>query len=126
MSKRYRNLKIEKQGNVMIVYIHPKCTTCKNAMKFLQSRQCVVKDITTTPPSRAELERMLKFYNGNIRKLFNTSGQLYRELGLATKTLSDDEALQMLSENGMLVKRPFLIGGDIGLVGFNEAAWKTL
>ncbi len=109
----------------MIVYIHPKCTTCKKALQFLQSRSCVVKDITVTPPTRAELEQMLKLYGGNVKKLFNTSGIQYRELGLSEKLkdMSVNEALELLSGNGMLVKRPFLIDKDIGLVGFNEKDW---
>lgn len=112
-----------------IIYVHPKCSTCKNALQFLKSRlkddQYTVKDITTTPPSHAELEQMLYAYNGDIKKLFNTSGMHYRELGLSDKlpTVSEKEALNLLSENGMLVKRPFFLGKGIALVGFKEAAW---
>lgn len=113
----------------MIVYIHPKCTTCKKALEFLKSHfkddHYNLKDITTTPPSRTELEQMLLAYNGDVKKLFNTSGMQYRELALTDrlKTMSENDALELLSQNGMLVKRPFLIGDNIGLVGFNEATW---
>lgn len=115
----------------MIVYVYPKCSTCQKALRFLESRldksEFIVKDIVATPPSIAELKILLKVQNGNIKKLFNTSGQLYRELGLSDKlqTLSEHEALKILSENGMLVKRPFLLGKDIGLLGFKESIWEA-
>jgi Spx/MgsR family transcriptional regulator len=116
----------------MIVYIHPKCTTCKNAVKFLQlhfkENQYTLVDITKTPPTHAELEQMLHWYKGDVKKLFNTSGIQYRELRLSEKlkNMSVKEALQLLSGNGMLVKRPFLLAKGIGLVGFNETAWEKL
>ena len=115
----------------MRAYLHPKCSTCKNALKFLQTHfkknQYELVDITKRPPSQAELKKMLKFYDGNIKKLFNTSGQLYRQLNLTEKLkiMSNEDALLLLANNGMLVKRPFLVGKEFGLVGFNEAAWKT-
>lgn len=116
----------------MIVYTHPKCTTCKRAVDFLKchfkENQYKLVDITKTPPSLTELKKMLEFYDGNIKKLFNTSGQLYRELNLTEKlkTMSDEDAIQLLANNGMLVKRPFLIGKDFGLVGFNEVVWEKI
>lgn len=71
---------------------------------------------------------MLKFQDGEVRKLFNTSGIQYRELGLAKKlpNLSTKEALSLLDGNGMLIKRPFLLGDGVGLVGFKEDKWKSL
>lgn len=71
---------------------------------------------------------MLSFYDGDLRKLFNTSGTLYKELQLKQKLpfLSKKEAFDLLTKNGMLVKRPFLIDKKIGVVGFNEAKWKEL
>ena len=68
---------------------------------------------------------MLSFQEGNIKKLFNSSGQLYREMQLTEKlkTLSEEEALTLLSLHGMLVKRPFLLGESFGLTGFKEAEW---
>ena len=93
----------------------------------MERKKIVVKrkEITETPPSIAELKRMLGFLNGNIKKLFNTSGIQYRALGMSEKlgTMSEKEALTLLSQNGMLVKRPFLIADDIGLVGFKEIEW---
>jgi arsenate reductase-like glutaredoxin family protein len=84
-----------------------------------------VKEITTTPPTVEELQQMLNFKNGNLKKLFNTSGQLYREMQLNEKlqNMHLNDALKLLSEHGMLVKRPFVIGKNIGLTGFKEAEW---
>jgi arsenate reductase len=109
------------------VYIYSKCSTCRNAMRFLQAHgiNADIKEITVTPPSPEELMRMLDYQHGNIRKLFNTSGNLYRELDLASKldTYPLQEALELLSTHGMLVKRPFLLGPDVGLLGFKETQW---
>ncbi len=83
------------------------------------------KEITETPPTVAELQAMLDFMQGNLKKLFNSSGQLYRELHLTEKlkSMTQTDALTLLSQNGMLVKRPFLLGNDFGLIGFSEAEW---
>lgn len=69
---------------------------------------------------------MLGFYDGDVRKLFNTSGMQYRELELAKKLpeMPLEKAIDLLSTNGMLVKRPFLLKSDLGLLGFKEASWK--
>jgi arsenate reductase len=71
---------------------------------------------------------MLAFQQGNLRRLFNSSGIEYRALGLAAKLpgLSDNEALKLLAGNGRLVKRPFVLGPDFGLVGFDEAKWAAV
>jgi arsenate reductase-like glutaredoxin family protein len=71
---------------------------------------------------------MLEFQKGNLKKLFNTSGQLYREMQLTEKLnhMSQDEALKLLTQHGMLVKRPFLIGKHFGFTGFNEAEWSKI
>lgn len=109
-------------------YQYPKCSTCKRAVAFLKQQgvQFLDIDISQSPPSVAELKQMLKAYDGNLRKLFNTSGIQYRELGLKDKLadMSEQEALQMLSSNGKLVKRPFLLDGSKGAVGFVETEWK--
>lgn len=83
--------------------------------------------IREQPPTRAELKAMLRANEGNLRKLFNTAGKDYREQGLGAKlpSLSEEEALGLLHGNGNLVKRPFAIGDDIHLVGFNELAWQN-
>lgn len=111
----------------MILYIYSKCSTCQAALRFLEQNKVSFKrkEITDTPPTIQELLAMLKFMNGNLKKLFNTSGQLYREMQMSEKlkTMSELEALTILTQHGMLVKRPFLIANDFGLVGFNEADW---
>lgn len=111
----------------MKVYLYHKCSTCKNALKFLTQNhlKASVIEITEQPPSLIELHAMLGFQDGQLRKLFNTSGQLYREMGLSEKLdqMPLEKALELLHRNGMLVKRPFLIAKDFGLVGFNEQKW---
>jgi arsenate reductase (glutaredoxin) len=111
------------------VYQYSKCSTCVKAMQFLKAKKIDFEsiEITEQPPSVSELKQMLKIYDGDLKKLFNTSGIQYRELDLAKKlpTMSESEALKLLSTNGKLVKRPFLLVGDKGLVGFREEAWKT-
>lgn len=110
-----------------IVYVHNKCTTCQSALRFLENKDIpvIIKDITKEPPSIKELEKMLAFQNGNIKKLLNTSGQLYREMELSNKleNMPLNEVLTLLSKHGMLVKRPFLLGDDFGLTGFKESDW---
>ena len=83
--------------------------------------------IREKPPSTSELKRALGDLDGEIRKLFNTSGQDYRSLNLKEKlpTLSEQEALDLLSSNGNLIKRPFLISKGSILVGFKEDLWKS-
>ena len=96
-------------------------------MKWLRERGVSFeeKPIYEQPPTIAELERMLAFQGGNLRKLFNTSGIQYRERNLAVvlPTLDQAEALALLASDGRLVKRPFLLGAKVGLVGFDAAAW---
>ena len=110
------------------LYSYKKCSTCIKAQKFLanQNESVDVVDIVENPPSKKELETMLDCYDGELKKLFNTSGQMYRELGIKDKwpTMKKAEAIRLLSENGKLVKRPFIISGKKGLVGFKEEDWK--
>ena len=118
---------IQKKRLIMIVYVYLKCSTCQKALTFLQQKNVnfTCKEITETPPSLAELQTMLKYVQGNVKKLFNVSGQLYREMQLAEKLqkMSEIEALALLSQHGMLVKRPFLLSEDFGWVGFREEEW---
>ncbi len=112
------------------VYSYKKCSTCVKALKFLDENnvKAEVIDITEQPPSKQELETMLKNYDGELRKLFNTSGVAYRENNLKEKlpTMTKAQALSMLSKNGKLVKRPFVLKGQKGLVGFKENEWSQL
>lgn len=112
------------------VYIYQKCSTCRDALKWLDAHGIKhdVKAIRETPPTKAELKVALDSFNGDLRKIFNTSGIDYRALGLKDRlpNMSVNEALEMLSTHGNLVKRPFLIGDGVALVGFKEPAWKSV
>ena len=113
------------------IYSYKNCSTCKNALKYLVKRslKTAVLDITETPPKKSELKAMLDVYEGDIKKLFNTSGQIYREMGLTDKLadMSATDAIELLSKNGKLIKRPFLMNGSEPLaVGFKEDEWKKV
>jgi len=113
------------------VYAYQGCSTCKNAVKWLKGQGIEYQElaIRETPPSVAELRAMLKA-KGELRLLFNTSGQDYRALGMKDKlpTMTEDKAIKLLSSNGNLVKRPFVIdeAAGIHLVGFKEAEWQAV
>ncbi len=113
---------------VLKLYEYANCSTCKKAFKFLVNRRFAVErvDIFQNPPSKAELAQMLKFQEGNIRKLFNTMGHVYQESGLKDKLpqMSEKEALDLLASNGRLIKRPFLLLEKTGLVGFHASEWE--
>jgi len=109
------------------VYHYPKCSTCQKALKWLEARgiEYAEEDIKAKPPTKAELKTMLTAYDGELRRLFNTSGMDYRALGLKDQLpgMSEKEAFDLLRGNGMLVKRPFVLGDGVGLVGFREKEW---
>jgi len=112
----------------MKLYQYPKCSTCRKAVKFLTEKSIDFTsiDITEQPPTVDELNAMLASYDGEIRKLFNTSGVQYRELNMKEKlpTMSAEQAVELLSGNGKLIKRPFLLNDSgQGIVGFKEADW---
>jgi arsenate reductase len=111
------------------IYTYKNCSTCKNATKWLTSQGLEFDEraIRDTPPTKRELETMLNVYEGEIRKLFNTSGMDYRSLGLKDKlpSLNKKDAIQLLTDNGNLVKRPFLLSNTIKAVGFREVDWAT-
>lgn len=112
------------------VYAYTGCGTCRTALKFLQNRNIphTVLPIREEPPTLAELTLVLGLMKGNLRKLFNTSGQDYQAMGLAAKLprMTVQEALKLLAANGRLVKRPFVVGNGTGTVGFDEAGWSAL
>ena len=112
------------------IYEYSKCSTCRNALKFLDRKDIDYEKIpiVETPPTRAELRKMLVSLGGNVKKLFNTSGELYREMNLSAKidSMTETEALDLLASNGKLIKRPFVLTGDIGLVGFKEEDWEKV
>lgn len=112
----------------MLLFIqYPKCTTCQKAKKFLDDNKIkyIDRNIVTDNPTKEDLEKFIKIGNLDIKKLFNTSGMKYRELGLKDKlkTMSDDEKLEILATDGMLVKRPLLVGDDFVLTGFKQELW---
>ncbi len=108
------------------VYTYAKCSTCRKAVKFLRDHQIKFEEvpIRETPPSLTELKAMLE--GRSLKALFNTSGLDYKALGLSAKLpeMSQAEAMDLLAKNGNLVKRPFAIGKDVRLVGFDEEAWE--
>jgi arsenate reductase len=114
---------------VLTVYAYEKCSTCRKALGWLRDQgiTCTIKPIREQPPSAAELTRMLKAQGGALRSLFNTSGADYRALGLGAKLpgLTTAEAISLLAGNGNLVKRPFVVGPGVHLVGFDAARWKS-
>ena len=112
------------------VYLYNRCGTCVKAVKFLEANNIAFESIPVReqPPLKDEVIKMLDIYDGNIKKLFNTSGQDYRAQGLGKKLpdMDQETQIQFLIENGNLVKRPFVLTADSGIVGFKEEAWKEL
>ena len=112
------------------IYTLSNCDTCRSATKWLRSRDVAFEEIAIreTPPKVAELRSALAAYNGDLRRLFNTAGRDYRGQRLAEKlpNMTTPTALTLLAGNGNLVKRPFLIGEGVALVGFNEKTWETV
>lgn len=110
------------------VYNYAKCDTCRKAVRFLHAHAVTFREIPIreTPPTPTELRSMWKARDGETRRLFNTSGRDYKEQGLAEKLprLTAEEALAVLAGNGNLIKRPFVIGDGVHLVGFDETVWR--
>ena len=113
----------------MIFICYPKCTTCQKARKWLDENQIAYtfRDIKTENPSYEELAAWYKRSGLPLKKFFNTSGLLYKSMGLKDKLpgMSEEEMLRLLATDGMLVKRPLLVGDDFVLVGFKEAEWES-
>ena len=112
------------------VYEYKNCATCRKALRYLSSRGLDFSTIPIReqPPTKTELKKMLKWYGGKTQKLFNTSGQAYKTLNLKAKlpTMSADEAIDLLSTDGGLIKRPFVLTGEGGFVGFRKEEWNKL
>jgi arsenate reductase len=107
---------------------YPKCSTCKRAKKWLDEHgvSYVDRHIVEENPTAAELAEWQARSGLPVRRFFNTSGQLYRQLGVKAQLdagMSDAEAFDLLATNGMLVKRPLVVGEDFVLVGFKEPEW---
>ena len=108
---------------------YPKCSTCRKAKAFLEEKGVEIRelrDIKLQNPSGDEIRSWKEKGNLPLKKFFNTSGMLYKEMKLKEKlpSLSEEEQLQLLASDGMLVKRPVLIGEDFVLTGFRQAEWE--
>ncbi len=109
---------------------YPKCTTCQKAKKWLDDNNISYdfRDIKLDNPTFDELSEWYKLSGEPLKKFFNTSGLLYKSMELKNKlpTMSEDEQLKLLSADGMLVKRPLLIGENFVLIGFKEKQWQEV
>ena len=109
---------------------YPKCTTCQKAKKWLDDNKIEYefRDIKLDNPTTDELKEWHKKSGLPLKKFFNTSGLLYKSLDLKNKlpTMSDDEMLNLLATDGMIVKRPILVGEDFVLVGFKEEEYRKI
>lgn len=112
----------------MLFIYYPKCSTCKKALNFLNENNIKYdkRDIKENNPSYEEIKNWLNKYQIDVNKLFNTSGNIYRELNLKDKLsyMSLDEKIKELSKNGMLVKRPIIITDDNIIIGFKEKEYQ--
>ena len=114
----------------MLFLEYPKCTTCKKAKAWLDAHGVAYEDrhIVEDNPTADELRSWHEASGLPLKRFFNTSGMLYREMELSKKlpAMTEQEMYDLLATNGMLVKRPLLIDGDTVLVGFREAEWQTI
>ena len=112
----------------MIFIWYPKCSTCKKAKKWLDDNgiKYTLRDIVLETPTEEELSKWVKESGLDIKKFFNTSGMKYKELNLREKLpqMSDEEKLELLSANGMLIKRPIFVSGKTILLGFKQKEWE--
>jgi arsenate reductase len=114
-----------------MLFVHyPKCSTCKKAMNWLDEHNVEFdqRHIVEDNPNVDELRLWHKMSDLPLRRFFNTSGMLYRDMGLKDKlpSMSEDEMYELLASNGMLVKRPLLVLDDTVLVGFKEKEWEAM
>lgn len=111
----------------MLFIEYPRCTTCIKAKRYLESKNLnfIDRDIKINNPTLEELKSFHKLSNLPLKKLFNTSGLLYKEFDLKNKldTMTDEEQYNLLASNGMLVKRPILVLDSIVLFGFKQDEW---
>ena len=110
------------------IYCYNKCSTCKKALQWLDAHgvEYVLADMKTDHPDEAALRKYHAMSGLPLKRFFNTSGIQYREQALSQKlpTMPEDEQFRLLASNGMLVKRPLLVGDDFVLVGFKETEWE--
>ena len=127
----YKEVSQASPMNMSVLFLeYPKCTTCKKAKAWLEGNAVAFDDrhIVENNPTAEELKTWWQMSGLPLKKFFNTSGLLYKELKLKDKLpeMTEDEMIELLSTNGMLVKRPLIIGNDFVLVGFKEAEWDRL
>lgn len=116
------------------VYEYKSCSTCKKALQYLDKKNVRYEKlpIVDTPPSQKELQQMLVYLKSSgktFKNLFNTSGEQYRELKISDKIkegMTEAEAIKLLSKNGKLIKRPFLLTDKNGTTGFQEEVWAEI
>lgn len=109
------------------LYGYSKCGTCRKALKWLkdQGHEVEFTDVVETPPSRGELARFAELSGLGLNKLFNVTGEVYKQMGLKDRmaTLTDEEKLELLAGNGKLIKRPIVTNGERATIGFREEAF---
>lgn len=114
----------------MLFIEYPKCSTCQKAKKWLEAQNAAFESrhIKDNPPTRDELKRWLEKSGLPLKRFFNTSGMLYREMNLKEKLpgMSESEQFDLLASDGMLVKRPILVTDKTVLTGFKEKEWECL
>lgn len=112
----------------MLFVCYPKCSTCMKAKKWLEERgmEYELRDIRTDNPTAEELKVWREKSGLPLKRFFNTSGNLYKEMKLKDRLpdMSEEEQIELLATDGMLVKRPILVGKDTVLVGFREKEWE--
>lgn len=117
-----------KEDEKPVVLCYQKCTTCKKALKWLDEQKIpyTTRAIKEENPTKEELKAWYKKSGLALKRFFNTSGNLYKEMGLKDKLaqMTEEEQLELLATDGMLVKRPLVVAGDVVLTGFKEAEWK--
>jgi arsenate reductase len=118
---------MREEVTMVTVYCYSRCTTCKRALKWLEDKgiEHEVIDIKADHPDEETLRKYYAMSGLPLKRFFNTSGIPYREMGLSRKLpeMSEDEQLRLLSTDGMLVKRPLVVGEDFVLTGFREDEW---
>lgn len=114
----------------MITFVcYPRCTTCQKAQRWLDENRIPYefRDIKTVNPQMEELAAWHRISGLPLKKFFNTSGRVYQSMELKNKLpgMSEEDMLRLLSTNGMLVKRPLVVGDEFVLVGFKESEWES-
>ena len=114
----------------LTIYEYPKCGTCRSAVKSLKAlgRELEQRHIVEATPTVDELKQLLEISGVDLKKFFNTSGDVYREQGLKDKLplLSEDEKLALLASNGMLIKRPIVTDGETVTIGFKQENYEQV